>query len=381
VPRLFHLDSPADAWVRTPACRVFGWVAGDDVTAFHRMSLVGSTGEVVPLALVDRPDVRDGTPGFTSSGFGGWIDIETAARGPWHLRYEHDGGSTDIPFPLHADDAARAAFGAAKERKLARLRPLLRCPACHAPFADAGSGVRCANGHTYVATRGAYDLLDPATRELVGAFDTPNVSAHGYDPALLELIANANGPIVDIGAGLRPEYREEIVNVEIVGYPTTDVIAASEHLPFADESFALVISVAVLEHVRDPFAAARELMRVMRPGGRIYAAVPFLQPYHGYPDHYYNMTTAGLRNLFAGLDVERLIVPDAGLPIFTLTWMLQWWRRALPPLVREAFDKMTVAELAADPMTLIEEPFVRALPERSNEELAALNLLIARKPA
>jgi hypothetical protein len=26
--------------------------------------------------------------------------------------------------------------------------------------------------------------------------------------------------------------------------------------------------------------------------------VPFLQPLHGYPHHYYNMTGEGLRNLF-----------------------------------------------------------------------------------
>ena len=52
----------------------------------------------------------------------------------------------------------------------------------------------------------------------------------------------------------------------------------------------------------------------MKPGGRIFAAVPFLQPYHGYPDHYYNMTAAGLRNLFADLEVERLDVPGLGAP-------------------------------------------------------------------
>jgi hypothetical protein len=47
----------------------------------------------------------------------------------------------------------------------------------------------------------------------------------------------------------------------------------------------------------------------VRPGGRIFAAVPFLQPYHAYPDHYYNMTAGGLRNLFSDFDIERLDVP------------------------------------------------------------------------
>jgi SAM-dependent methyltransferase len=76
-----------------------------------------------------------------------------------------------------------------------------------------------------------------------------------------------SGPILDVGAGnFAPTYRDDVINVEIVPYPTTDVIGASEYLPFADESFDLVISVAVLEHVRDPFAAARELQRVLKAG-------------------------------------------------------------------------------------------------------------------
>ena len=137
--------------------------------------------------------------------------------------------------------------------------------------------------------------------------------------------------------------------MEIVPYPTTDVIGASEYLPFADESFDLFISVAVLEHVRDPFAAARELQRVLKPGGRIFAAVPFLQPYHAYPDHYYNMTSGGLRNLFSDLEIERLDVPQSGGPIYTLTWILQAWRAALSPETAAAFDKMRVADLAVDP--------------------------------
>ena len=46
-------------------------------------------------------------------------------------------------------------------------------------------------------------------------------------------------------------------------------------------------------------AALPRFSRVVRPGGRIYVAVAFLQPYHGYPHHYYNMTLQGLEQLFA----------------------------------------------------------------------------------
>jgi hypothetical protein len=133
--------------------------------------------------------------------------------------------------------------------------------------------------------------------------------------------------------------------------------------------------------VRDPFAAARELKRILRPGGRIFAAVPFLQPYHAYPDHYYNMTAGGLRNLFADCDIERLDVPLSGGPAFALTWILKAWHDALPEDVARQFAELRVRDLAVDPMILLQERFVKELPEATNVQLAALNVLVGRKRA
>jgi SAM-dependent methyltransferase len=55
--------------------------------------------------------------------------------------------------------------------------------------------------------------------------------------------------------------------------------AAGEGLPFPDETFDLILSHEVLEHVRDDRAAVGEMVRVLRPGGR---AVLFM-PNRGYP--------------------------------------------------------------------------------------------------
>ena len=76
-------------------------------------------------------------------------------------------------------------------------------------------------------------------------------------------------------------------------------------MPFADASFDFVFSLAVFEHLHSPWLAARELGRVLRPGGRAYMLCAFLQPLHGYPDHYFNATESGLRRLFSDdFDVE-----------------------------------------------------------------------------
>ena len=55
--------------------------------------------------------------------------------------------------------------------------------------------------------------------------------------------------------------------------------AAGEHLPCPAESFDLILSHEVLEHVQDDQLAVKEMVRVLRPGGR---AVIFV-PNRGYP--------------------------------------------------------------------------------------------------
>jgi SAM-dependent methyltransferase len=55
--------------------------------------------------------------------------------------------------------------------------------------------------------------------------------------------------------------------------------AASERLPFPDNFFSLILSHEVLEHVRDDQLAVREMVRTLKPGGRIVLFVPN----RGYP--------------------------------------------------------------------------------------------------
>jgi len=57
------------------------------------------------------------------------------------------------------------------------------------------------------------------------------------------------------------------------------VNAAGEELPFPNESFDVILSHEVLEHVRDDRAAIHEMVRVLRPAGRIVIFVPN----RGYP--------------------------------------------------------------------------------------------------
>jgi SAM-dependent methyltransferase len=50
--------------------------------------------------------------------------------------------------------------------------------------------------------------------------------------------------------------------------------ASAEHLPFPDQTFDLVTSNCVLEHVHDRQRARQEILRVLRPGGYVAHVVP-----------------------------------------------------------------------------------------------------------
>lgn len=57
-----------------------------------------------------------------------------------------------------------------------------------------------------------------------------------------------------------------------------------ESLPFEDETFDLVVSFNVLEHVRDPRQVLRETYRVLKPGGKFYFKMPNYTTF--YEGHY-----------------------------------------------------------------------------------------------
>jgi SAM-dependent methyltransferase len=127
--------------------------------------------------------------------------------------------------------------------------------------------------------------------------------------------------ILECGGGDRRTDRPNYINLEFLPYEGADLRADIHRLPFGDDTFDLVVNQAVLEHLSDPGTATSEMIRVCKPGGLILSEVAFMQPLHGVPFHYYNMTQWGVENLF----IPRCTIEESdwfGDLSFTMNWLL-----------------------------------------------------------
>jgi len=98
------------------------------------------------------------------------------------------------------------------------------------------------------------------------------------------------------------------VGIDILPGPNVDVVADltnpeifDEH-PELDRAFDIVYCSALFEHVENPFACAQTVRRLMKPGGHLYFAGPWVQGYHAYPDDYWRISLSGIRVLFPDLE-------------------------------------------------------------------------------
>ena len=145
---------------------------------------------------------------------------------------------------------------------------------------------------------------------------------------LAQLATWVNGQTLDIGAGeqeirdLLPAsityYSLDYYQTATEWYGTIPMIFGDAHtLPFADEQFDTVLLLDVLEHLRVPPQALKEIHRVMPAGGQFILQVPFLYPLHDTPYDFRRWTTFGFQILADqhGFEIKEMI--PLGHPIQT----------------------------------------------------------------
>lgn len=126
----------------------------------------------------------------------------------------------------------------------------------------------------------------------------------------LALVAAADS-VLDVGGGERFQkdlaaYRElfrhtDYKTLDIEARYRPDIVASIYKIPLPSESMGAIICKSVLEHLEEPGQAVSEMRRILKPGGKILAYVPFIYPYHaraGVYRDYLRFSEDALRYLF-----------------------------------------------------------------------------------
>ena len=88
-----------------------------------------------------------------------------------------------------------------------------------------------------------------------------------------------------------------------------------DHVAQPDQ-FDLVICTQVFEHLTRPWVAARQLARVLRPGGILMFSAPHTSIYHAHFDDYYRFTVAGARYMLENIAGLCVLYEAGGNSIF-----------------------------------------------------------------
>ncbi len=182
------------------------------------------------------------------------------------------------------------------------LFDLLACPVCHGSLERQPDALRCTPCATeYPVASGVPIFVDQQASGLAAPHEAELRCLPGYATWKERQIIKAlldDQVVIDVGAGNQALDDPCIIRMDVGHHPFVDVVGDVHRLPFRDGSVDFVLAGAVFEHLHQPFDAAGEIYRVLKPGGYVYADCNFLFAYHGYPHHYFGATPQGLRSVF-----------------------------------------------------------------------------------
>jgi SAM-dependent methyltransferase len=182
----------------------------------------------------------------------------------------------------------------------------------------------------------------------------------GFGRTLMNLAISAevelDGVVLDIGGKGKPSYRRFIKPsasgsffvLDLIPDPTADVAGSAARLPIRSKSCDTILCFNVLEHVFQHASALSEIRRVLKPGGKVYAYVPFLVAVHADPYDYWRYTGATLEDVFKSAGFAAVSVETQGGLFLVIHDLLSpFWRlaplRLLAGLGAVAIDRLHTA--------------------------------------
>lgn len=156
-----------------------------------------------------------------------------------------------------------------------------------------------------VSSRSPLDIREILSHTVASEqLDLRVAMAHWKTGALRDLLNQSKGKtVLNFGSGdggdraFLEQAGYKLVSFDIYPGPCTDVVCDGHELPFADNQFDLVVTTSVFEHLYNPFQAAKEIARVLKPGGTLIGSAAFLEAYHA--NSYFHMSHLGLTEIFS----------------------------------------------------------------------------------
>lgn len=118
---------------------------------------------------------------------------------------------------------------------------------------------------------------------------------------------------IDINGSLRPIIEamspEKYIGIDLEDGPGVDFVCDVKNLTkiYGEESFDIIISTEVLEHVDDWRLAINNIKKICRPGGSILLTTRSKGfPYHAHPHDHWRFELEDIRDMFSDFEIERI---------------------------------------------------------------------------
>ncbi len=311
-----------------------------------------------------------------------WLDA-TAVAGTWGDFSEDDDDDLEDTVPAKPKKPRPHT-----QQRLAELIGILRCPVSK-------QSLRMESADSLITEDGSHRWPLVAWRPvffgtLADARIFPDSHMSNPVPAVArEIIENSSGLVLNLSAGGSQAWHPNLVELETAVFRNTDVVGDSHSLPFADGVFEAVLAINAFEHYREPLKVVSEILRVLKPGGRVFIHTAFMQPLHEPPWHFYNCTRYGLEQWFAGFASLDITVSPNFNPIYSLAWQCSEFLRIIGDELGEASANRTRTLTVDQLSSFWRDEKIRSdntwddflsLPQPAQERLAAGFQLLAQKP-
>ena len=156
------------------------------------------------------------------------------------------------------------------------------------------------------------------------------------------------GSVLDIGGSTRSGYHALLKGAQSIttaninpAYGCDLTFDIQERFPIADNAYDHVVSLNVFEHIYRFHNAFSESARILRPGGTLVCATPFLFHVHGSPDDYFRYTKSALEKIAQESGFREIRIEEIGLGLFSL--MFQMTGGAVPThVLRQVLKKICI---------------------------------------